>query len=291
MEERFKAFLEEKFATIAPTESAVKFRSKLLIKLLDKAQELKIKGLIDDDLIFAMSIESLGDLDKQLLSFEHREIKTKKVIRKLSQTIVIALAIVAILAITYVVIGAVSSIWHPTWLLIVGGLFAGLIVIFSYIGSKLIKRKKTVLFRILVASSEILGAVFIFLVLQLIFGSTFELTIFKQYSWMTFLVMVILVMGVDTALAFGFNSKTKLINLPIFVEIFGVLLYVMVGIIINNGAFWSKGWVLCLIGVLVAIVEITVCYTIKSQKKNELEEQEIYEEEIKEEQSNFTKWE
>jgi len=291
MEERFKAFLEEKFATIAPTESAVKFRSQLLLKLMDRAQELKIKGLVDEDLVFAMSIESLGNLDDQLQWFEHREIKTKKIIRKVSQAIVIALAIVALLAVTYVVVGAVSSVWHPTWLLIVGGLFAGLIVIFSYIGSKMVRSKKYVPFRILVALSEILGSVFLFLVLQLVFGSTFELNIFRQYSWMTFLVMVILILGVDTALAFGFNSKTKLINLPVFTEVFGALLYVMIGIIIKNTSFWSKGWVLCLIGVVVAIVEIAVCFTIKSQNKNAKEEQEIYEEEIKEDQANFTKWE
>lgn len=291
MEERFKAFLLKKFATIAPTESAVKYRKQLLVDLMDRAQELKIKGIVDEDLIFAMSIESLGNLDDKLQMFEHRDIKTKKTLRKISQAFIIALAMVSILAITYVVIGMVSSIWHPTWLLIVGGVFAGLIVIISFVGSKLVKSKRFILFRITIAISEILAFVFLFLVFQLVFGSTFSIALFSKYSWMTFLVMVIFVLGVDTTLSFGFKSKIRFVNLPIFIEVFGTLLYVMVGIIFKNGEFWSKGWLLCLLGVITAIVEISVYFTKRSQKINEKEQQKIYEEEIKEDPANFTKWE
>ena len=45
MKERFKAYLEEQFRTIRPTAAAMKYREQTLVELLERAQDLKIKGI------------------------------------------------------------------------------------------------------------------------------------------------------------------------------------------------------------------------------------------------------
>ena len=51
MKERFKAYLEEQFRQIAPTKAAMEYRKSMLVKMMDRAQELRIKGMQDDELI------------------------------------------------------------------------------------------------------------------------------------------------------------------------------------------------------------------------------------------------
>ena len=46
MKERFKTYLEEQFRQIAPTKAAMEYRISMLTKMTDRAQELKIKGII-----------------------------------------------------------------------------------------------------------------------------------------------------------------------------------------------------------------------------------------------------
>ena len=84
MKERFKKYLEEHFRKIAPTQAAMEYRKALLTDLLDREQELRIKGVSDDELIYNMAISELGDLDETLKRFEERQIKSGVVKRKIS---------------------------------------------------------------------------------------------------------------------------------------------------------------------------------------------------------------
>ena len=52
MKERFKRYLEREFRAIAPTLAAMEYREQMLKQLMDRAQELRIKGIDDEDLIF-----------------------------------------------------------------------------------------------------------------------------------------------------------------------------------------------------------------------------------------------
>jgi len=75
MEERFKSYLEAKFKQIAPTKAAMEYRKSLLIKLMDRAQELHIKGMSDEELIYGTVITELGDFDAELRDYENRTLK------------------------------------------------------------------------------------------------------------------------------------------------------------------------------------------------------------------------
>ena len=262
MKERFKKYLEEHFRKIAPTQAAMEYRKALLRQLLDREQELRIKGVSDDNLIYDMAISELGDIDQTLEQFEKRQIKSGEVKRKISAASICAAAIVALLTI------------------VVGGVFAGVSVLLSYGAVKFAKKKKYVPVRIFVAICEVLLTVFVFLLLRLVFKI--------EGAWMSFLAMPVVLLGVDTAIAFGTNSKIKWFELPVFVEIFGVMLYVILGLTVNG--VWHPGWLLCLLGVVCALVELIVFVIKKAKAKNKKERAELEDKNEKEDQKYWTEW-
>lgn len=280
MKEKFKQFLEEHFRKIAPTQAAMEYRKALLRQLLDREQELRIKGVSDDNLIFDMAVSELGDIDLTLANFERRQIQSGVAKRRISAASISAAAVVALLTIVYLVVGGFTKVWHPTWLIVVGGAFAGVSVLLVYGAVKFALKKKFVPVRIFVAICEVLLTVFVFLILQLVFKI--------QGSWMSFLAMVVVLFGVDTAIAFATNSKIKWFELPVFVEILGVMLYVILGITVQG--VWNPGWLMCLAGVACALVQIIVVIVKKTKAKNAKEERELEDKNEKEDQKYWTEW-
>lgn len=280
MKEKFKKYLEEHFRKIAPTQAAMEYRKALLRQLLDREQELRIKGVSDDNLIYDMAVSELGNLDQTLEQFEKRQIKSGEVKRKISAATICAAAIVALLTVVYLIVGGVAKIWHPAWLIMVGGVFAGVSVLLAYGAYRFAKKKKFVPVRIFVAICEVLLTVFVFLLLQLVFKIS--------GAWMSFLAMVAVIFGVDTSIAFATNSKIKWFELSVFVEIFGVMLYVILGITVPN--VWHPGWLLCLAGVVCALIELIVFVVKKAKAKNKKERAELEDKNEKEVQKYWTEW-
>ena len=283
---RYKAYLEGAFRQIEPTQAAMEYRKKLLVDLLDRSQELKIRGIEDPELIFKTAIDELGDMAENLQAFENRERNKGEIKRKLSTGSIVAIAIIALIAIVYVVAGAATGLWHPLWMVLLGGIFASAILLMAFAGLKLYKKKKFLPIRLLLVAGEALFSVFIFLVLQILFN--------VEGSWLTFLAMVALMFGVDTAFAFLTTDKTRWIELPIFIEVFCVMLYVILGIALDPighvASIWHPGWILCLVGVAVAIVQF-IMYAVKKARlkaKKDDEKNEEFNERTNE--SYWTEW-
>lgn len=276
---RYKDFLEGAFRQIAPTKAAMEYRKQLLQQLLDRTQELNIRGIVDPDLIFKTTIDELGDIVCLLNDFEEREQRSEDLKHKLSTGTAVAIAVIALIAIVYVIVGAATGIWHPTWLILLGGIFSSLILLMIFASLKLLKKRKVIPVRFMIAASEILVTVFIFLLLQLVFHIS--------KSWLIFLAMVAMLFGSDTAMAFLAGSKGRWIELPIFIEVLCVMLYVILGIALAPAKIWHPGWLLCLGGVAVAVVEF-ICYTVgKSRAKDAAEEKS---EGKKQDEAYWTQW-
>lgn len=260
LENKFKAYLEAQFRQIAPTKSAMEYRKSLLIKLSDRAQELRIKGMNDDELIYNTAIAELGDLQAQLRDYENKTVRAEVTRKMTALGVSVGLAYIVLLVAAYLIVGFVTKLWHPTWLIITGGLLLGLIGIIVFAIVKLAKKDKLLFVRGLAALAEVLLSTTVFLFLQLVGGI--------NGSWMTFLVMVALIATVDTVLAFLSDSKLKWLELPVAIEIVCVMLYVILGLCIRT--FWHPGWLLCLGGFVFAMVQIiTVLARRASQKKKE----------------------
>ena len=101
--------------------------------------------------------------------------------------------------------------------------------------------------------------------------------------------MVALILAVDTTIAFLTDSKVRWIELPIFTEVFVVMLYIIIGITIDD--FWHPGWVLCLFGVVFALTEIGVFVGVHNRKKTHSEKNKNYEKYIKTDEKYWTDWE
>ena len=280
MEERFKSYLETAFRTISPTKAAMEYRKRTLKKMLDRAQELKIKGMTDEELVIETVLEDYADFCDELKDFEKKEVKTNAAKRNAFLGVVVAVAAVVLLSLTYVLIGVLTHVWHPTWLLIVCGVFLGLFILFVFLGVKSVRGGKYLLLRLLAALCEILPSVLVFLFLLLVFGI--------ENSWLTFLAMVVLLFGTDAAIAFFTLGKGRWIELPVFVEVFAVMLYVTLGVLLPG--FWHPGWLLCLIGPVFALVETVILVAVRNDKKNKKEKALKYEKYVKTDESYWSKW-
>ena len=280
MEERFKAFLESEFRTIAPTKAAMEYRVRLYKDMKARAQELRIKGMTDEELIVETVLEDYEDIKERLAEFEDKEIKVNSLKRNAVFGAVVSVIAILLLTLTYVLVGTLSHVWHPTWLIMVGGVFLGIGVLLAFLGYKVIRKKKFLLLRLIVAVAEVLLVVFVFLLLQIVFR--------LNGSWLAFLAMVVMISGVDTAIAFFTDSKGKWVELPVFSEIFSVMLYVMLGILLTG--FWHPGWIMCLVGVIVALSELAVFLALRNRNKNRTERNKHYEKYVKTDEKYWTDW-
>ena len=281
MKERFKKYLEEQFRQIAPTKAAMEYRIDMLTKMMDRAQELKIKGMTDDELIYNTVVGELGDFAATLRGYENKVVKNELNRRVTTLGAMLAAAFIVALVICYLIVGFVTKIWHPTWLIIVGGTLLGIDALMIFFAARLAKKKFYLPLRALLAGIISVTGVVLFLFLQLVGNIT--------GSYFVFLAMVAVILGVDTLISFISGSKLKWIELPVFVEVLSVMLYVMLGISLmwSGKNIWHPTWIICLSGVVVALAEgIVILARRASEKKKEAtEENTVVNEEY------WTKWE
>ena len=280
MIDRFKRYLEREFKAIKPTQAAMEYREEMLTDLLEKEQDLRIKGMTDDELIYDMCIDSLGDVRQKLIDFENRNVKVKNTKRKVLIGIAIAIFSVLVLVSAYLVVSfAVPNAWAKSWLILVGGIFAGVGGIAIYLSVLFAKKKKYLPLRALVAICIVLLSVFVFLVLQILFG-------FKK-SWLTFLAMIVFILGVDAVISDITGSKLRYVSYMIFIEVFAIMLYLILGLTMG---LWHPEWIIIIAGLVVDALFITIVAVVKNKKKKALEQKESDEYNVEENEEFYTQW-
>ena len=282
MKERFKRYLEQQFRAIRPTLAAAEYREKMLKQLMDRAQELRIKGMDDEDLIYDMCIDELGDFGATLAAFDEQEHKVANAKRNALLGAVCGVGAVLALVVIYLIVSfLVPNSWGLTWLILVGGAFAGVIAFSVVLLVKFGKAKKYIAMRLMPPVIIVLLCVYLFLLLQLVAG--------VEMAWLTFLVMVMMIAVFDGVMAFITDFKFRWIELPIVIEVFCVMLYVIIGIDMG-AAFWHPGWLLCLGGVVAAIAEAIAIIANRNSKKDAKEKVRIKDKYTKEDESYYTSW-
>ncbi len=281
MKERFKRYLEQQFRAIRPTLAAAEYREKMLKQLMDRAQELRIKGMDDEDLIYEMCIDELGDFGATLAAFDEQEHKVANAKRNALLGAVCGVGAVLALVVIYLIVSFRVPSWGLTWLILVGGAFAGVIAFSVVLLVKFGKAKKYIAMRLMPPVVIVLLCVYLFLLLQLVAE--------VERAWLTFLVMVMMIAVFDGVMAFITDFKFRWIELPIVIEVFCVMLYVIIGIDVG-AAFWHPGWVLCLGGVVAAIAEAIAIIANRNSKKDAKEKVRIKDKYTKEDESYYTSW-
>ena len=263
MKERFKRYLEQQFRSI-------------------RAQELRIKGIDDEDLIYDMCIEELGDFQATLTAFDEQEHKIANTKRNALLGAVCGVGAVLAFVIIYLVVSFVTSAWALTWLILVGGAFIGVIAAAIIMLVKFGKAKKFILMRLMPPVVIVLACVYLFLLLQLVFN--------VPMSWIIFLVMVMLIFVFDAVMAYATDFKFRWVELPIVIEIVCVMIYVIVGVTAQVSGFWGIGWLLCLGGVVAAIAEAIALIAVRNGKKDKKEKIRLKDKYTKEDESYYTSW-
>lgn len=263
---KFKKFLEDEFRSIAPTEQAMDYREEILGTLLDRAQEYRIKGMEDDEMIYNLCIESLGDFRATLQDFEQRRELVKK---KAAKNTAISLAVIGsvlLLTIVFLAVSFVTGAWGKTWLIEVCGILlfaiAGLIIPMP----KLMQQGKTTLLKLIISGIVTLITVIIYLILLIMTN--------VNSSWLVFVAMPIAILGAIVVVSLFTNSKAVIGELMGFIQTTSALLYVILAIrgVIQWSPYWLMpvgGAVLC---IAVAVIAMLVYYKKKADKKIMTEE-------------------
>lgn len=269
MTERMKRFLEEKFRAVAPTKAAMEFRKETLRRMQNYAQDLKVKGMEDEDLIFEMCVQELGDFDKVLRDFEEVHVQAVSDRQKFNYIMLGIAAGIFALVVAYLLLGVLLHAWHPAWLLIVGGVLMGVaavaVLLAVKFGKDAVKNKsniKWIFMRLCAVVVEVLLTVIVFLCWQILAPA-------PRFAWYSFLVMVCMLFLVDTVIAFITKSKIAFWESLIAVIVTAALVYVMVGVAVPN--FWHPGWMMMPIAIFVDMVLIVARIWMEhSQKAKEL---------------------
>lgn len=258
MTNKFKAYLENEFRAIPPTKAAMEFRKETLVQLEEFAQDAKIKGMSDEDAIYHLAIDSLGDFQETLRTFnEELHTRSKRNAVKLTSTALVSLTVVIVLGL-YLTLSLLHVVpWSTSWLIPVGALITAIIGALVTVGLKVASRRAFVIPRINLAISIILASTFVFLVLLMLTKA--------PYHYFTFLVMVMVILLADTSIAFLTKSKLAFVESLFTLLVCASLLYVMLGI--TKVMPWHPGWLLPTLTGLLDASGIVVMLVHRSNKK------------------------
>ncbi len=258
LNERFKKYLEKEFRFIAPSKEAMDYRLEVFANLTDRAHELKIKGMTDENAIYNLCIECLGDFQSTLKDFENRITNLKKATPKIGAAFSLVICALLFMTVTYLVVSFATKAWDKTWLIFVGGVFLGLSVLFIAKIVSSVKTRKVIIIRLLTA---------IIMVLLFVLTYLFTMVFFDlKYDWMLFLLMVMATLFVDTALAYVYNSKSKVPMLMTTIQVSSVLVYVMLGI--QGSLAWNPNWLIPVTAALVNVGILTFTLSRISKRKS-----------------------
>ena len=262
MTERFKQYLEAAFRKIKPTKAAMEYRKETLMKLEELAQDFRIKGMTDDEAIYKLCIDSLGDFDKTLADFDRALVdvpKKNSLKRTVSTAAVASAAVIVALYLVLSLTGAVS--WGLSWLIFVGAATLAVIAVDVVLIMKAVKSNKFLVARLFNIGAVVMVFVFLYLVI--------ELTAHPRYCWMTFLAMVIFALLVDMVIGFITKSKLTVPESFVWLILSSVLLYVMLGV--ANIMPWHPGWLLpALTSIAVAATALGIVINITKKNKSEM---------------------
>ena len=257
MKERFKSYLEQAFRKIRPTKAAMELRLETLTKLEEAAQDYRIKGMTDDEAIYQLCIDSLGDFDAKLQEFDRNLTEVPKK-NSLKRNIAVgAIGSVAAIIALYLILSLTGAVgWGMSWLILLGAVVAAVVAVDVVLMLKAFKDDKFLVARLFNVGTVILVFVFMYLCIHL--------SVHPGYDWYIFLCMVPAAGIMDIAIGFVTKSKLTIPEIFVWAMLTSVMLYVMLGV--AGVMAWHPGWLLPAL-TAIAIVAIVASLLISRSKK------------------------
>lgn len=257
MKERFKSYLEQAFRKIRPTKAAMEYRLETLTKLEEAAQDYRIKGMTDDEAIYRLCIDSLGDFDAKLQEFDRNLTEVPKKNNLKRNIAVGAIGSVAAIIALYLILSLTGAVgWGMSWLILLGAVVAAVVAVDVVLMLKAFKDDKFLVARLINVGTVILVFVFMYLCIHL--------SVHPGYDWYIFLCMVPAAGIMDIAIGFVTKSKLTIPEIFVWAMLTSVMLYVMLGV--AGVMAWHPGWLLPAL-TAIAIVAIVASLLISRSKK------------------------
>lgn len=257
MKERFKSYLEQAFRKIRPTKAAMEYRLETLTKLEEAAQDYRIKGMTDDEAIYRLCIDSLGDFDAKLQEFDRNLTEVPKKNNLKRNIAVGAIGSVAAIIALYLILSLTGAVgWGMSWLILLGAVVAAVVAVDVVLMLKAFKDDKFLVARLFNVGTVILVFVFMYLCIHL--------SVHPGYDWYIFLCMVPAAGIMDIAIGFVTKSKLTIPEIFVWAMLTSVMLYVMLGV--AGVMAWHPGWLLPAL-TAIAIVAIVASLLISRSKK------------------------
>lgn len=262
---RIIEYIEDSCKNLAANQSVFRYKRKMLDDMAEKARELSKTGLKDEKVIADLVADEFGNLEENFNEFEKK--KKRKKLLKFGLPIG-SIAFLILLFVTYFIVSGVTDAWGKTWLIIVGGVFALIIFLFSILIAKLCTMRRVFhpIARLLIVLSTILLAVFSFLFLHIMVPT-------ELYVWPTLPAGVAVALIGDLIFAFRTKQKLRTISFFFYMPAIATMLYVILAA--NSIVTWSGGWIIILLGL--AIDAAYIIYIIASNIKYFTYKQEVEE--------------
>lgn len=244
----FLEYVDKSFEGMKETESLYRFKQKLIAEMTERANELVNAGLKDDKIIAAIIMDEYPDLVGKYKATVRNKATMSKKSRTGSLFAVGTIGGIFGVVCLYLAVSFLTGAWGKTWMLLVGGIFAVLVLLFVLLAGKLAKKKGKLGFasRALCAAAVLLIAVYMFLFTTIIVP--------VPGSWVIFILVVPFIMIFDMILSYSFNKKTGIFSILLYIPVIFTLFYVVLGI--AKVLPWHPGWLLILFGVLVDIIVV-----------------------------------
>ncbi len=206
MLKKFNEYLSKEFKGLPKSREVNDFKDELLGSLMEKAEELKPSGKSPQE-IFELCISSIIGFKDTLKAMKSRPI-LKKEVANAARTVMYFSVYLLILIGAFLAVSFVTGQWGRTWLIIVEGVFVGLIVLLLINAAKGLSKNKNVLPRLALLSTVSIATVGMFL------GVSFILGIWSK-SWLIMLFLPVFLLLADLIIAISTKKKGEALGVTI----------------------------------------------------------------------------
>lgn len=239
-------YIEESLKNIKDNQMSYSYKKKLFDEMTERANEVTHAGLKNEKVIADLIADEYPDLEKNYYIYEKAEKKkaTDKFLR-IIMAIGGVLFFITIFA-AFFAIGGKTDIWHPTWLIIVGGIFAMIVFYTFFLIKRICKLRRIfhIIARVLLGGCVMLISVFAFLLVLFVFDPGF--------SWTIVIGGVGVMLIADLIFAFATKQKFRTVSLFVYMPVITTMLYIILaGCSVIT---WIAGWPLIFLGLVIDLI-------------------------------------
>ncbi len=257
MIERFEAYLSKEFKGLPKSREVNDLKDELLGTLMEKAEELKAAGKSDDE-VFKLSINSISGFKDTLKVMRSKPIIQKEVANAATKLLYFAIYVLVLIGV-FLAVSFLKGGWKITWLIVVEGIFAGLVFMLMVGAAKGLAKNKIVLPRVSLLSAVSLATVGMYLGVSLIMGIWSKSWIIMLFL-PTFLMLAELIIDISTK-----RMRPALATTLGLIPTAAVAVYVSLSFL--HIITWHPYWLIVLVAVIVDAIILAVAVRARVNRK------------------------